>query len=833
MLLFRSFFIYCALVLSAIRLSGQTDTLPTVLTIYPKSGEAYEPVFTPFCADHCWLSGSEFDLIAGRYLSPGEPSCVPPEALLYDNATSPDDIGREPLRWVQDPYISRFCWTYDYHRDHVSAWGAQRDTLFIYRYDRVTRQQKAFRTLTQAEMLIGRAGIWVCNQDAIVMYDKQNGKELVRIKNPFESDLMLWLRNWGDDVVISERLIYRSKTGKIEPFFPLPTDMEGCKAPDKVEFYQEATVTTIYEGNDDYGLYAYVPNRSAIKLPLKSYNHFPLKVLHADPQRLWMLRRDTLWSYGVADGALSAYPIGKCEPVNGNKGGRFLCFYNEKGLIFFDKNTCETRVLPMPYGYEAPNSYCSFNSKILLYSIYKQWDLVAVEKLDTEFKTTDLQKQYEEFEPESARFVNLPDDFYLRYEAFMTIKRRYGVWNNPKINRRLVELASYFISTMYHAPDSLMDHIAIDFASGKLDTILSCPVTEGLFTYYAFKGALFEIRQLLLYNPSCAENLEFSNGQLLMQVNRTLYQLDSIGGLSLAPDERLYATGKIWLEYCLIKRWIRISDPYADLEQAFNYYRDLMAKYPNSQWVDNAAYDMMYYIDYHPQDTSDDMPDSDPDKAIEAFSQFLIDYPGSDCKPMVLYRTLKAMGYIASFSSGHLDEVQAYIDSISLQYPDFAQKKSIYKFQNFVLNERWNERWNLLAHISSDTFHLENPVYVEVRLLNKSGSTQLLDTSFLNHWNVGLSMHLSQIATQGCDAKWGDFPMSPVSSVIHQQAVEVPPGGSYSERFVLGMVSRNQGYGTRLFTPKSGEVYQYQIGLLPLGVPWLSSSGNSGRIYVH
>lgn len=832
MILYKLFFVYFLLVFSAIQLPGQTDTLPAVLKVYPQSGEAYEPIFSPFCADHCWLSGHEFDLSVGRYMSTGEQSCLPPLSIRFADGSDPKYVGREPLRWFQDPYDSRYCWTYDYHRDHISAWENQRDTLFIYRFDRVTQQQKAIRTLTQAEMLIGKSGIWVTSQDGIVLYDKQSGKELAQIKDPFDNNLSLWLHNWGADVVISDRLIYRVKTGKIEPFFPLPSDMEGCKSPEKVEFYHETAISSVNEGNSDLGFYMYVPNRYAIKLPLKSYNHDPLLILTANTDQAWMMQRDTLWSYNLADGSLNAYPMEKCEPMNGVKAdGRFLAFSNEKGLIFFDKYTCEFRVIPMPYGYKKPYSYYSSGSKILLFYFDEHWELVTFNKLDRTFKATDLQIQYDDFAPEIERFNALPQAFSPRYEAFIPIKDQYSKFNNQKINEQLAHMASSFSYTLYIAADSVLERVALDFASGKLDTILRCPVTKSLFNYYAQNGALSEIQPLLINNAPCVKVIRNNNRPLIEQINRTLYRLDSIAGLSLAPDERLFATGKIWMEYCLTKRWTHFSDPYIYLEQAFDYYRNLIKKYPDSRWVDNAVYDMMYYIDYYPQDSSDPMPESDQLKAIEAFKQFLIDYPDSDCKPQVLHRMLKSMNRLASYHAWPLDEVQAYIDTLNLQYPDYAQKNEVFRIQYFVLNRRWNERWNLLANVSGDTVSLEKPVKVEIRLINTGKAAELLDTSFLNHWNAGLIMHLSQIVTQGCDSKWGNFPLSPESSAIHRQAIEVPVGGKYSEWFVLGTVSRNLNDGGGHFTPRLGESYEYNIELVPLGVPWLRSSGNRGHIY--
>ncbi|HLP92699.1 MAG TPA: hypothetical protein VK168_01615 [Saprospiraceae bacterium] len=800
------------------------------LLVYPAKGSPYPPVFSPFCPDRCWLNEREFDLVKGRFLLAQEPSCVPREAIRYSHDSDSTDIWRQPLRWEQDPFEPRYCWSFDYHRDLVSKWESAKDTMYIIRYDRNTRQQQTFGSLAAGQMMVGESGIWVYNQEEIVMHDKRNGQVIHRIKDPFGTDLMLWTRNWGPDVLISDRFRFEVKTGQMVPFSGIPEELEGCKSPANMYWVGEACVSQFYGEGSRMESYISVPGISTRKYPSVNQANLRIGSVTTKFGQFWFYQPDTLWMFDLGSQEISGYAIKSAEYLlKGNPDSRFIVFGSERGLSVFDMESCTNRVLPKPYGHKKAYTYESIGEKIIL-TWPDHWEILDFRQMATDFPEDQVQVEFARFEPEIAGFYALPEDFYLRYAAFEQLKKQYAPLKNPKIQASLDRLRSNFSHLLYNPPDSVMEQVALDYAANRLDTALHCELVSGFCRYYGYKGRLEMAAPLLYFYSACLAKNQIQNELPVDQISTTLHRLDSIDQLPHSADERLYATGKIWFDYCFYKRWLRYSSYPSDyMEQSFALYRTLLKEYPKSPWADNAAYDMLHYVDYRQQDSSDDLPEGNLSEAYEAFSQFLQQYPDSDCSSKVMARMLRILASSWSFD----DWQEQKLDTLISLYPDLVLSNNEFApLQEHFYFSKWKRNWSLSVHFLTDTIALDSAVYLEIRLTNISSTSQELDVAEQLNWNRGITLHVRQIPDQGCEPKSGDIGITPVNPGNISRTVIIAPMDSLVEQFELNKVSLNKNYSNVPFTLARGETYEYYMQAKLYGLPWLRMGGPGGRFYV-
>lgn len=824
-----------------ILLNAQNDTLPAISKIFPDAGDAYEPVFSPFCSDRLWLNEREFDIPSRRFVPKDSVSCVPTSAQRLWQGSVPVDPNPRRIQWQADPYDPNLYWTYEYRHDDSVPWLERKDTLILWRYDRKTAQQKSFVSLLQGEMTIGEPGIWVTNHKELILLDRYSGQVLSRAGNPANGEVLMFLQPWGEDVIITDRWLYQRAQNRYVSFFALPADMEGCKSPEKTEFHGELCISQVREENNRYTYHLIAPEHSPIVLPFKpkkfSYHDY---LLSANPPLAWLCEADTLRSFDFITSDTVSYPGSTDQPLHGNHDGRFLGFYSELGLSFFDKYNCQFRVLQLPYGHKMPRNFKSDHRYVYL-TYEKHWEIIDFSKLEKTFRRSSTLEEYAVFEQEWRATQKEPDkDFYTQYASYLKLYNRYKTSKNLKIEASWEQVRNSVSYPLYVAADSILDRVAIDFEAGRFDPSVSCQIVVGLFRYWGSKGEIQKALRLIAGGDHeiCLKQGMDSGKGLLQLLKTTQYRLDSIEQLKLPPDEHLYATGKVWTEYCLKKPWFRfVIDPRKGLQQAYNYFRTLLQQYPNSLWADNAAYDTFQYIDHQQDDFSEDLiPSGNPEEAFKTFAKFLKDYPHSDRRPDVLLRMANLIFYgvhDGQYNRVGDEKAAEYFQEIEAQYPEFAKTSEPFRKAVGLLNhKRWSERWSLEVAFERDTFRFQDTVQVTVLLRNKSQSSQTLDTVFLRRWHERMSITLHTLRDKGCESTWGDFPLMRKRTPTEVQALTLLPEDSYQEVFVLGRNSMNKNYGPGKFELAKGTTYTYSMEYHHPVIQWIGMSTSGGRFTI-
>lgn len=821
-------------------LNAQNDAISAVFKVFPENGHsAYPPVFSPFCLSSCWLGDREFDLLSRHFVPKDSVSCIPKSAQRFWHGASASDLNPTRLWWKADPYDPNLFWTKEYREDDRIPWQDRVQTLILWRYHQQTAKQDSFISLTSADFTLGKAGVWVCNSKELVLLDRHSGQVIQKAENPFGPGRSMNLQPWGDDLIVSEQWLYQVEKGQFVPFFPLPLDLEGCKSPEKVEFQGELCLSLAQAEGSKYTFHLLAPGQSALTLPIEprffSYQGY---LLANNPPLAWFCVKDTLIGFDYTTGEWSAYPGSSEEPLHGNHEGRFLGFYSENGLSFFDKYSCQFRVLPQPYGHKMPRNFTNDGQRIFL-TFEDHWEIVQFDKLPSTFPRSTTLEDYAAFEAALNTWaIQGKSDFYRQYEAFFSLYDPYKARKNPKIEERKAQIVRQFADLLQDAPTEVVLQVAKDFAAGRLDTSLHCALAQGLFKRYGQEGRVEEAMFLLpiLDNEPCHSAVLLEYEYLVPIVKRLQFQLDSIARARIPQDEKLYATGKAWFEFCLKKRWFwYTSDPRADLEQAFSYYRKLLDQFPQSPWADDVVYDMFHYIDYHSTASDDETPDGNDQEAAAAFRKFLDDYPNAERSPEVMLRLAKCL--IRQMSPYHANpetsgKAAEYLRMLALKYPEFVATSEDYKTTESTLKTNlWTEHWTLKLAVSQASFQWKDSIWVTVSLQNHSQSAQTLDSSFLDRWQEGLYLHLHPIRGKGCEEIWGDFQMISVEA-HNTQSVIVPAGASFSEKFVLARSSVTRSYGSRKFDLAPGTTYLYGHEYQHPALPWIKMSCYGGRFSI-
>ena len=508
------------------------------LTVLPVRSSGYEPVFSPFCQDIVWLGNLAYSLPEKRFLPVDSTfACLPAAAVHLITGSNP--AYPYYIWWKTDPYSERYYWAGE-------SWS---DSLFVWRYDRQTNHQERFISQTQGySYLIAKTGVWVSRDKEMVLLDRDSGRELKRVAQAENaSGVGIWLRSWGEDILVSERNIFKMNPDQYIPFFPLPADMRECRSPGEMQFYDEVCGTWYLNyQSDEFAYYISTPDHVTVPLPFRVSDAGGCRgcqILASNPPLTWFTFPDRLFAYNIHTGDSLVYAGPTGTPIRGDQDGRFMGFYSEKGLSFFDKEQCEFRVLNMPYGYRLPHYFTTFQGRIFL-TYDDRWEIIDFNKLNPAFQRALMQEEYQAFEQErDAIFRESRRDFESQYAAYLVLYDRYRSNKNPKIAGGWDQARAGIKYALFEASDSLLEVISARNDAGKYDPSISCELACALFNYHGYRGDLQKASRLLRINDNAtciAENSSY--GQYCIDLLKTTrYRLDSVNHVRQPKDQQLYA----------------------------------------------------------------------------------------------------------------------------------------------------------------------------------------------------------------------------------------------------------------------------------------------------
>jgi hypothetical protein len=162
-----------------------------------------------------------------------------------------------------------------------------------------------------------------------------------------------------------------------------------------------------------------------------------------------------------------------------------------------------------------------------------------------------------------------------------------------------------------------------------------------------------------------------------------------------------------------------------------------------------------------------------------------------------------------------------YLNEIAEKHPDFARKSPGYqKTRAWVEQQLWSKTWSIEFQFERETYTLKDSIKLRVVLQNRTQSNQTLGLDFLKNWHNGLKFSLQEVRDQGCESLSGDFPITAIPSKSEEVEIQVPPGGRFSQDFLLGRQSINRNYTSGAFELLPGKVYRCALEFRSEQLSW-------------
>jgi len=213
--------------------------------------------------------------------------------------------------------------------------------------------------------------------------------------------------------------------------------------------------------------------------------------------------------------------------------------------------------------------------------------------------------------------------------------------------------------------------------------------------------------------------LEFVAERDLARMEKAKVQLESMKLSNITEAERLFRLGKIYYE--MFKLSWNYGKVGINTEFPFKYYMEVLDKYPESEWADNAEYEMLIYhlmCSMEGGDTGSNL------RYIEKFNDFLTKYPETDlvllikCNISSLYYSLMKgadKGCMLPEDLGYLTKA----DSIMKQIPDsYTEYEYIDYLRNGIKESLSKYSWKFEMKLDSTTFSKGEKINISFSLEN-------------------------------------------------------------------------------------------------------------------
>lgn len=303
--------------------------------------------------------------------------------------------------------------------------------------------------------------------------------------------------------------------------------------------------------------------------------------------------------------------------------GNVPFMYSSARIFFQDSTKTVFEIENRPHGHlhhlktDARYIYLLYDSAFVILN-----KNVAMQ-IATAFDIQSYEKNRERFHQAVSKLQHCPlDTFLVRYQQ---IRKDSMLIISSEFSEKLERYtAGYFTHT---GADSHMVAFEEAIHQNRLTQELEKYAIIGVCMKYVKKGDLDKIP---FYNNLLNERYPdfeyYSSKSVLECVIQVKHSIDSLQKQNLAPDAYLFKEAKLKerLVYC---GWT--GDSYYDFSIVTENYRDILSKYPNSRYADNAAFyfiSMMWYGD-EGDEYSKDM--------IAACNEFLSTYPTSELQPQV------------------------------------------------------------------------------------------------------------------------------------------------------------------------------------------------------
>lgn len=386
--------------------------------------------------------------------------------------------------------------------------------------------------------------------------------------------------------------------------------------------------------------------------------------------------------------------------------GWVICDRINKTLYYFpQKLPANVRQIEM----DSRNVYILFSDQFMVVSIdWMRANAIPLENYHAEVA---------EFKRKSDELLNEPD-VRKRIALYNDIRRRFGKTQNPFIRIAIGQLINEVYRIDYSDAASVK-LIEEQIAAGHLDSIQKAIFYAGITTHFA---RVPNIEKAMTYGKLYLDLSVNKNWAIFSKIKTFQQERDSLQRLRLPDDAYAYAYGIVLENYCNGNDIFEASSMYT-VDLATQQYKEVLRKYPDSPWADNAAFDTLIIDLFHYCEGGCSYGPED----LKRLDQFVKKYPDSEKIP-------QAWLYAAIICQELYDEDPqiarnakrlgfSYLTKIKDLYPAYSSQKYYQEILQSYMRQP-DLFWSVRAVSDRKTFQQGNPIHVHPVLRNLNDSVQ-------------------------------------------------------------------------------------------------------------
>lgn len=470
---------------------------------------------------------------------------------------------------------------------------------------------------------------------------------------------------------------------------------------------------------------------------LKNYFHIPSSSYGEYTSNLPEFKRETNYNYVSLDVKK------KLPSINSGfrefKSDSISWYYKESELFYSKDNNAFFKFNEFPEGYVRhlleDNDY--------LYVLYNdQFAIVNKRYIFDKSVAYTLALDYHVLKKELFKRLNelnggaLPFEEYLMKSIKLYKEDGYSEYPDLQKQLNLLPTRLNYFNSFNHEID--IKHINVKLESEDIPKEYKYNILKGLCRKYTVQAkldtALVYFKMIKELNPSIKDNC-IDNTYLCVTETQNL--LDSLNDKNITNDEYLYLAAKAREKMIYCSCWF--GESYYNFSIVKEKYEELLFKYPNSHFADDAEYWLISSRFY------DDEEGGFPLTEIPNLKKFVGKYPNSNCIPdlMINIAYSYSIAYaediderIKNFEKGILElenlEKNYLLDSIQLTYLEQTSKQILYKKNKLI--------FDLTIKPEKNNYKINEDIVIEVTLKNNSSTAQKI-TLFENGSYFSYGIH--------------------------------------------------------------------------------------------
>ncbi len=309
-----------------------------------------------------------------------------------------------------------------------------------------------------------------------------------------------------------------------------------------------------------------------------------------------------------------------------------------------------------------------------------------------------------------------------------TLIRYYMLLQNDSLISKSAEFVTILKNNtqsrfIYPSGRISIQDIEVGIKSDKIPADLKKFGLVGLCMFYT---RAFKLDKVMLYSKYLQDSFPdfdyFQSRQILSCISKVEKAVTDLKKLNYSGDRYLFelANLKEQLVHC---GWF--GDTYFDFRIVEDVYKTLLAKYPGSEYADNAAY---YLLNSYKRGSSSDMMYSDALKLIKKIRTFILKYPNSELLP-------EARIEIANLYRYSYDGETKNTNRLKLAYNEIEKIDLTKNVDSNLINICLNYKENLMKLIEQSKFELViscnqkeinfgEDIEIRISLINKTSSQE-------------------------------------------------------------------------------------------------------------